>query len=142
MKNRKIGQKKIHVLTDRWSIFYLSIILFLSSLPVESNSNLKNYPDLATGEGRIIELRKSKKIEKLIIEKWKYWSYMIENLRSDRKIDFWRLINRLWSKINFWLEPLSMCIVEIFQLLVSKTQCVKSQPFFICMGVANKKGSM
>ncbi len=59
--DRKIGQKKIDVLIDRWSIFYLSGILFLSSSPVESNFNLKNYPGLATGEGRITELLKPKK---------------------------------------------------------------------------------
>ncbi len=46
--DRKIGQKKTDV-----PIFYLCIILFLSSSLVESNSNLKNYPGLATSEDRI-----------------------------------------------------------------------------------------
>ncbi len=33
---------------------------------------------------------------------------MIENLWSDRKIDFWRPINRSWLKIDFWLESLHL----------------------------------
>ncbi len=39
-------------------------------------------------------------------EKWKDRSYKIENLWLDRRIDFWRPINRSWSKIDFWSEPL------------------------------------
>ncbi len=77
--NWKIGQKKIDVPIDRWLIFYLLIILFLSSSPVESNFNLKNYPRLAAGEGRVTELRKPKrnrnidyrKMKRSIIYDWK-----------------------------------------------------------------------
>ncbi len=69
--DRKIGQKKIDVLINRWSIFYLRIILFLSSSPVESNSNLQNYPDLVTGEGKITELRQPKINQKINYRKMK-----------------------------------------------------------------------
>ncbi len=66
-----------------WSMFYLRIILFLSSSPVESNSSLKNYPGLATGEGRITELRKQKKNRKIDHRKMK------RSIIHDRKPMIW-----------------------------------------------------
>ncbi len=47
-----------------------------------------------------------KKIKKSIIRKSKDQSYMMENLWLDWKIDFWRLINRSWLKIDFLSESL------------------------------------
>ncbi len=57
----KLAKKRstYSLIDDRSSIYVLSY--FLSSSSVELNSNLKNYGHLATGEGRITELRKPNK---------------------------------------------------------------------------------
>ncbi len=64
---------------------------------------------------------KKNRIDRRIGKKWSIYSliddrsfiydpsYMIENLWSDQKIDFWRPINQTWSKIDFWSESLLTC---------------------------------
>ncbi len=53
-----------------------------------------------------IFLTKKKKNRKLITVKLRDWSHMIENMWSDRKIDFWRQINGPSLMIGFWSESL------------------------------------
>ncbi len=99
--DRKIGQKKIDVLTNCWLIFHLRIILFLSSSPVVSNSKMKSYPGLGTDEGRITKLCMPKK-------KSKDWSSKNEKIdhiwskiydRIEKSIFEDRLINHDWKLI-------------------------------------------
>ncbi len=92
--DRKISKKKIDLLTDLRSIIYLRLII---------NFFIKLWSSLID---RIYILTMKNKIEKSTIRKWKDRSYTIENLWSDWKIDFWKPINRSWSKIDFWSESL------------------------------------
>ncbi len=62
---------------------------------------------------------------------------MIEYLWSDQKIDFWRPINRSWSKINFWWESLNSTTVFKTSFLAKK---VKFLFFFQLTPLFHKNG--
>ncbi len=77
-------QKKVDILIDRWLIFYLCIILFLLSSPVESNSNLKKLSRPSDRRRQNYGIMQAKK-------KWKNRSY------KNEKIGFEKSTFKDWS---------------------------------------------